>query len=64
MIQSNYLLTHPYNFPSLIFSLISPTFTVTEVPTPIFILSCFASFLLFVFFSTAELLVDLGGGGD
>ena len=49
-------------FSSLIFSLISPTFNATEVPTPIFVLSCFASFILFVIVPTGKLLVDLGDG--
>ena len=47
-------------FPSLIFSPISPAFTLIEVPTPIFFLSHFASFLLFVIVPTGKLLVDLG----
>ena len=51
-------------FPSLIISSISPTFTVTEVPTLIFVLSRFASFLFFVVVPTGKLLVDLGGGSD
>ena len=53
-----------YFFPSLIFSSISPTSTVTEVPTPIFVLSRFASLPLFVIFTTGKLFVDLGGGSD
>ena len=48
--------------PSLIFSSISRTFYVTESPTPIFGLSRFNSFLLFVIVPTAKLLVDLGDG--
>ena len=36
--------------------------SVTEVPTPIFGLSCFAYFLLFVIVPTWKLLVDLGVG--
>ena len=51
-------------FPSLIFSSISLTFTVTEIPTPIFILSLFASSLAFVIVPTGKLLGDLGGGSD
>ena len=49
-----------YFLPSLIFSLISPNFTVTEVPTLIFVLSFFAFFLVFVIVPTGKLLVDLG----
>ena len=51
-------------FSSLIFSLISLTFNATEVPTPIFVLSCFASFLFFVIVPTGKLLVDLGNESD
>ena len=49
-------------FPSLILLSIYPTFTVTEVPTPIFILSRFSSFLVFLIVPKGKLLVDLGGG--
>ena len=48
-------------YPSLIFSSISPTFFVTEFPTPIFFLSCFSLFLLFISVPTGKLLVNLGG---
>ena len=48
-------------FPSLIFSLISPSFTVTEVPTLIFVLSLFSWFLFFIIVPTWKLFVDLGG---
>ena len=44
-------------FPSLIF-------TVIEVPTPIFVLSRFASYILFILVPTGKLLVDLGGGSN
>ena len=50
--------------PSQIFSLISLTYNVTEVPTTIFGLSHFNSFLLFVIVPTWKLLVDLGYGID
>ena len=54
---------HPSAFPPpLIFSSISPTFTMTEVPTPIFALSRFSSLLLFSIMPTGTLMVDLGVG--
>ena len=51
-------------FSSLIFSSIFLTFDVTEVNTPIFVLSGFASFLLFIIVPTGKLLVDLWGGSN
>ena len=50
--------------PSLVLSSIYPTFTVTEVLTPNFVLSRFDSFLLFIIFLTGKILVDLVGGID
>ena len=47
-------------FPSLIFSWISPNFNVIEIPTPIFILSRFSSFLILLIVQASHLLVDLG----
>ena len=47
-------------FPSLIFSSIYTTFTVTEVPTLIFVLFRFPFFLLFAIVPTGKLLVDFG----
>ena len=44
-------------FTSTIFSSISLPFTVTEVPSPIFFLYSFASFLIFVIETTKKLLV-------
>ena len=49
------------HFPSLIFSSIYPTFTVTKFLTPIFFLCRLSSFLLFVIVPTGKLVVDLGG---
>ena len=56
----NQLLPYLSNISSLIFSLISPTFIVTEFPTKIFILYRFSYFLLFLIFPTEKILVDLG----
>ena len=48
-------------FLSLVLS-ISPTFSVTKNPTPIFILTHLASFLSFIIITTGKLIVNLGGG--
>ena len=49
-------------FTSLIFPSIYTNFAISKDPTPIFILSRFASFLSFIIVTTGKLIVDWGGG--
>ena len=57
---SSFLILLLFSLPDL--SSISPTFTVTEAPTPIYLLSRFASFLLQVIVTTGSFWLIFGVG--